>query len=82
MQVSALPGWRTVDAAGLPPPSSRRATVQFIDALSGSVSTATDTALKWDGQALSVRFKVPSRVNGHGEKGTPKHLGYIVVHPQ
>lgn len=82
MQVSALPGWHKVDAAGVAPPSSGSATVQFIDALSGSVSPATDTALKWDGQALSIRFNVPSRVNGHGGKGPPTHLGYIVVRPK
>ncbi|MBP0594418.1 hypothetical protein J8I87_33090 [Paraburkholderia sp. LEh10] len=82
MQVRALAGWRTVDAPGLAPPSSGRATVQFVDALSGSVSPATDTELKWDEEALRIRFNVPDHVNGHGGKGTPKHLAYLVVRPQ
>ncbi|WP_408226509.1 MULTISPECIES: hypothetical protein [Paraburkholderia] len=82
MQVRALPGWRTVDATKLTPPSSGRAKVQFIDAQSGSVSSATDTELKWNDQALRIRFNVPGRVNGHGGEGPAEHLAYIVVDPE
>jgi hypothetical protein len=81
MQVHALPGWRTVEVPGLAPPSSGRATVRFFDALSGSMSSAADTGLKWDDQGLRIRFNVPSRVNGHGGQGAPEHLAYIVATP-
>ncbi len=79
MQVSAPPGWRTVDIDGVAAPASGRASLQFIDALSGTVSPASDAVLKWSDQTLSVRFKVPARVNGQGAKGAPRHLAYLVV---
>ncbi|MGF6853348.1 hypothetical protein [Paraburkholderia sp. CI3] len=79
MQVRALPGWRTVDVPELRPPSSGRAKVRFIDALSGSTASVTQTALKWDDQGLQIRFRVPDLVNGHGGQGPAEHLAYIVV---
>ncbi|MFM0340768.1 hypothetical protein [Paraburkholderia fungorum] len=78
MQVSADPGWQSVTVGGLKAPSSRNARVEFIDALTGTVSARDDVAVAWNDEALKVRFKVPDRVNGADNK-PPKHLAYVVV---
>ncbi|CAB3776361.1 hypothetical protein LMG28614_00199 [Paraburkholderia ultramafica] len=80
-QVNADPGWRTVSATGVPPPSSGKAQVMFIDALTGFVSPREEATVSWNEQTMSVRFKVPSRVNGQNSK-PPGHLAYVVVRPQ
>jgi len=83
IQVAALPGWRTVMVNGLTPPASGRATIQVIDAVTGTLSPATESVLKWDAGALNIRFNVPEHVNEqHAGKETPRHLAYIVVNPQ
>ncbi|WP_345815109.1 hypothetical protein AAGS40_22585 [Paraburkholderia sp. PREW-6R] len=80
LQVNAEPGWRTVSAAGVPAPSSRKAQAMLVDALTGFMSPREDVALDWNNQNLSVRFKVPNRVNGQAHGNDPaRHLAYIVV---
>lgn len=81
IQVEALPGWHTVNVPGLAAPASGKPSVQVVDAISGSIQRAADVTMKWDSNALNVRFNTPTRVNGQGGKGTPKHLAYIVVRP-
>jgi hypothetical protein len=83
MQMSALPGWRTIALSGLAPPASGRATVQFIDAVTGTAAPASHAVLNWDNDALKIRVNVPQQVNErHAGKEKPRHLAYIVVNPQ
>lgn len=79
-QVSADPGWRTITVPGVKPPPSGKAQIDFVDALTGFASPRGDATLSWAEEGLSIRFKVPSRVNGQ-ENNPPKHLAYVVVRP-
>ncbi len=64
MQVNAESGWRTVTASGLKAPGSRATRVEWIDALSGVAASPDDVTSRWEGEMLTIRFRVPDRVNG------------------
>lgn len=77
IQVSAPSGWRTVEAAGVAPPSGG-AQVLLIDALTGAAASREDAALNWNSDVMNIRFRVPDNVNGADRK-PPRHLAYLVV---
>ncbi|SEJ81711.1 hypothetical protein [Paraburkholderia diazotrophica] len=81
IQVSAAPGWRTVEAAGVEQSSLDGAEVLFIDAVTGAVAPHEDATLTSDNGTLSIRFRVPAAVNGADRK-PPVHLAYLVVRRQ
>jgi hypothetical protein len=78
LQVSASAGWRRVTVAGLKRPASREVKVEFIDALTGTVSAQDAMTTTWSNDGLQLSFKVPDRVNGAGND-PPTHLAYIAV---
>jgi hypothetical protein len=77
IQVSAPSGWRTVQTAGIAPPSGG-AQVLFVDALTGKTAPKEDATLSWNNDGMNLRFRVPDNVNGADRK-TPRHLAYLVV---
>ncbi|WP_343225439.1 hypothetical protein [Paraburkholderia sp. C35] len=77
LQVSAPPGWRTVEAEGIAAPAGG-AQVSFIDALTGTAAPKQDVASSTNGDVTTIRFRVPDKVNGTDRK-QPKHLAYLVV---
>ncbi|MEM5287895.1 hypothetical protein ACFQ3P_04950 [Paraburkholderia sabiae] len=77
IQVSAPPGWRTVQTAGIAAPSGG-AQVLFVDALTGTTASKDDATLNWNNDGMSIRFRVPDNVNGADRK-PPRHLAYLVV---
>jgi hypothetical protein len=80
LQVNAAAGWRTVTVAGLLRPSARTVKVEFIDALTGTVSAGDALTTTWNNDGLQLGFRVPDRVNG-AENDPPTHLAYIAVRP-
>jgi hypothetical protein len=78
IQVSAPSGWHSVETAGVAA-SAGSTQVRFIDALTGAAAPGGDVALSKNGDATSIRFRVPDNVNG-ADKKPPRHLGYLVVH--
>lgn len=78
LQVKAAAGGRSVALAGLRRPASREVRVEFIDALTGTVSAPGTVTTTWNDDGLQLNFKVPERVNGAGND-PPTHLAYIAV---
>ncbi|MBW9102425.1 hypothetical protein [Paraburkholderia phenoliruptrix] len=78
LQVKAAAGERSVALAGLRRPASREVRVEFIDALTGTVSAPGTVTTTWNDDGLQLNFKVPERVNGAGND-PPTHLAYIAV---
>ena len=80
LQVSAPPGWRSVEIPGLAAPVSGRFDVAFVDAISGVTQTKEHVNAAWATNTLSIRFEVPRATNGPADEA-PRHLAYLVVAP-
>jgi len=78
LQVNGSAGWRAVTVAGLKRPSGREVKIDFIDAVTGTVSAPDAITTTWSNDGLQLRFKVPDKVNG-AENDPPTHLAYIAV---
>lgn len=78
VQVSAPPGWRSVEVSGLAARGSGRFEVAFVDAISGVMQTKEHVNAAWTANTLSIRFEVPRVTNGPADEA-PRHLAYLVV---
>ncbi len=81
LQVSASPGWQTVEIGALRAPSSGQYGVTVLDALTGRPALDDTVTTESRGRSLSIRFKVPETVNG-AALTPPTHLAYVIVTPR
>jgi hypothetical protein len=78
LQVSAPPGWRSVEVGGLAAPASGRFDVAFVDAITGAKQSQEHVKSAWTANTLSIRFEIPRATNGPVDEA-PRHLAYLLV---